>query len=76
MKDMGTKSTTAFGLLAAATMVAGTIVAPESIAAQQQDQVSAAAPALEWDPNDPRIGLGGGRRHRSLPGAHISLAGR
>ncbi len=60
MKDMGTKSTTAFGLLAAATMVAGTIVAPESIAAQQQDQVSAAAPALEWDPNDPRIGLGAG----------------
>ena len=59
-KDMGTKTTAAFGLLAVAVMAAATLVVPESIAAQQQGQVSPAAPALEWDPNDPRIGLGAG----------------
>ena len=62
---MGKKITGAFGLLVAAALFAGALVAPEDASAQQQGQpspaqVPPAAPALEWDPNDPRIGLGAG----------------
>ncbi len=62
MKDMGNKITGAFWLLAATALVVGTVVvAPEGLEGQQQEeQVPPAAPALEWDPNDPRIGLGAG----------------
>ena len=67
MKDMGRTITAVSGLIVAAIMVAGTIVAPEGLAAQQRpatrpsvDIASAVAPALEWNPNDPRIGLGAG----------------
>ena len=62
---MGKKITGAFGLLVTAALFAGALVAPEDASAQQQGQpspaqVPPAAPALEWDPNDPRIGLGAG----------------
>ncbi|MGB1842502.1 MAG: hypothetical protein ACPHWZ_15430, partial [Longimicrobiales bacterium] len=65
MTDMGKKITGAFGLLVTAALFAGALVAPEDASAQQQGQpspaqVPPAAPALEWDPNDPRIGLGAG----------------
>ena len=47
MKDMGKKITGAFGLLAATALVAGTVVAPD-LAAQQQEQVPPAAPNRPW----------------------------
>ena len=49
------QTATAFALVAA--LIAG----PSEITAQAQQQaVVPNAPALEWDPNDPRIGLGAG----------------
>ncbi len=56
MKDFG--QTGRFGLLAAAALLATASTGMD--AAAQQQAVVPNAPALEWDPNDPRIGLGAG----------------
>ncbi len=47
-------------LLAAAALMVGLAVVPLDVAAQDATETPPAAPALEWDPNDPRIGLGAG----------------
>lgn len=47
-------------LLAAAALMAGLAAVPFAVAAQDATETPPAAPALEWDPNDPRIGLGAG----------------
>jgi hypothetical protein len=68
MKDMSTNVIGA-GLFSLGLLALGLVSAPEAAAqtppqeqqAQQPpEQVPPAAPALEWDPNDPRIGLGAG----------------
>lgn len=58
MKHFSQTFTGSVGLLAATALVVGALSAPDA-AAQQQATVPN-APALEWDPNDPRIGLGAG----------------
>lgn len=58
MKDMGTNLMRAAGLLSAGVLVLSATAF--DVDAQQQQQVVPDAPALEWDPNDPRIGLGAG----------------
>jgi hypothetical protein len=59
MKSICQRFTGPFGLLAATVLVANAF-AVQDVAAQQQATVVPNAPALEWDPNDPRIGLGAG----------------
>ena len=59
MKSICQRFTGPFGLLAATALVANAF-AVQDVAAQQQATVVPNAPALEWDPNDPRIGLGAG----------------
>ena len=59
MKDMGTNIMRAAGLLSVGMLTLGFVTVPEA-AAQEPPAVPPAAPALEWDPNDPRIGLGAG----------------
>lgn len=59
MKSICQRFTGSFGLLAATALVANPF-AVQDVAAQQQATVVPNAPALEWDPNDPRIGLGAG----------------
>lgn len=58
MKFFSQTFTGAAGLFAATALVMS-VSAVEDAAAQQQATVPN-APALEWDPNDPRIGLGAG----------------
>jgi hypothetical protein len=61
MKYIGKNITGSFGLLAATMLVAGSLTTPDEASAQRpQETVVPNAPALEWDPNDPRIGLGAG----------------
>ena len=59
MKDTGTIMTRGAALLAAGLLVTSTL-ADDASAQRPQEQVVPNAPALEWDPNDPRIGLGAG----------------
>jgi hypothetical protein len=59
MKDMGTIIIRAAGLLSVGMLTMSLVTVPEA-AAQEPPAVPPAAPALEWDPNDPRIGLGAG----------------
>ena len=59
MKDTGTIITRAAALVAAGLLVSSTL-ADDAAAQRPQQQVVPNAPALEWDPNDPRIGLGAG----------------
>ena len=59
MKSICQRFTGPFGLLAATVLVANAF-AVQDVTAQQQATVVPNAPALEWDPNDPRIGLGAG----------------
>ncbi|MGY8776910.1 MAG: LVIVD repeat-containing protein [Longimicrobiales bacterium] len=59
MKSICQRFTGSFGLLAATALVANPF-AVQDVSAQQQATVVPNAPALEWDPNDPRIGLGAG----------------
>ena len=59
MKSICQRFTGPFGLLAATVLVANAF-AVQDVAAQQQATLVPNAPALEWDPNDPRIGLGAG----------------
>lgn len=56
MTDFG--QTRRLGLLAAAALLATAFTGIDAVA--QQATVVPNAPALEWDPNDPRIGLGAG----------------
>jgi len=61
--DTFTRSSTARWLrLGASGMVvlAAVLTATTTAAAQAADAIPPAAPALTWDPNDPRIGLGAG----------------
>ena len=60
MTQTGTTITRAAGLLSAALLGTSLLTAADSAAQQDAPQVPPAAPALEWDPNDPRIGLGAG----------------
>jgi hypothetical protein len=61
MNEMGRRITRAASLMAVAALAAGVFAPAFELAAQQaQSQVPPAAPALQWDPNDPRIGLGAG----------------
>jgi hypothetical protein len=60
MKHTSQKLTGSFGLLAAAVLVANALFLPEAAAQRPQETVVPNAPALTWDPNDPRIGLGAG----------------
>ena len=59
MKSICQRFTGSLGLLAATALVANPF-AVQDVSAQQQATVVPNAPALEWDPNDPRIGLGAG----------------
>lgn len=56
MKDFG--QTRGLCLLAAVALAAGAFTSSDAVA--QQAATTPNAPALEWDPNDPRIGLGAG----------------
>ncbi|MEM7414586.1 MAG: hypothetical protein AAF389_03755 [Gemmatimonadota bacterium] len=56
MKDFG--QTRGLCLLAAVALAAGAFTSTDAVA--QQAATTPDAPALEWDPNDPRIGLGAG----------------
>jgi len=47
-------------LLVTAALVTGLFTAPPGLSGQEPEAVPPAAPALTWDPNDPRIGLGAG----------------
>ena len=61
MKDIGqTLVESTARLLVATTLVVGLLTAPTGAVAQDTTAVPPAAPALTWDPNDPRIGLGAG----------------
>jgi len=60
MKQILTKLTGSARLLAIPTLVVGLAVLPADVLAQEPEETPPAAPALEWDPNDPRIGLGAG----------------
>jgi hypothetical protein len=60
MKQTGTKIVRAAGLLAVGLLAASLVSATDVAAQQPTQEVPPAAPALEWDPNDPRIGLGAG----------------
>jgi hypothetical protein len=60
MKDFSTIVMRAAGLGAMGMLAASLATAPEAAAQQPPQEVLPAAPALEWDPNDPRIGLGAG----------------
>jgi hypothetical protein len=61
MKEMGRRIMRTASLMAVAALVGGIFAPAVEVAAQQpQQQVPPAAPALQWDPNDPRIGLGAG----------------
>ncbi len=59
MKEIATMMNRAAGLAAAALLVSYG-VGHDLEAQSAQEQVTPDAPALEWDPNDPRIGLGAG----------------
>ena len=61
MKDMGDNLAESMRLLTAAAVAVGLFTATPDLHAQEPpDSVAPAAPALTWDPNDPRIGLGAG----------------
>lgn len=47
-------------LLAVTVVMVGLAAVPCDVVAQEPTETPPAAPALEWDPNDPRIGLGAG----------------
>lgn len=60
MKNAGTILRGSVGLFAAIALVAGALSTTDVAAQQAQETVVPNAPALTWDPNDPRIGLGAG----------------
>lgn len=59
MKYFSQTFTGSVGILAATALLTSAMTAHDA-AAQQQQATVPNAPALEWDPNDPRIGLGAG----------------
>jgi hypothetical protein len=60
MNDIGQTLAESMRLLVATTLVVGLFTSAPELAAQDTATVAPAAPALTWDPNDPRIGLGAG----------------
>lgn len=60
MKHIDTRSKESLWLFIAAAVVGGLFSLPVDVTAQDPEATRPAAPALTWNPNDPRIGLGAG----------------
>ena len=60
MRYFGKHSTGAVGLFVATALVASSLAPQEAAAQEPPAAVVPNAPALTWDPNDPRLGLGAG----------------
>lgn len=60
MKQIHMNPRESWRLLAVTALVVGLAAVPSDVMSQEPEETPPAAPALTWDPNDPRIGLGAG----------------